>query len=423
MPESSSLRSWAAWLLASMFFFYAFAARVSPSVMVDELMREFALGAAILGNLSALYFYAYASMQIPIGLMLDRFGPARLLGTGALLAGIGCVLFALADSLALAYAGRLLIGVGAGASWIGALAVIAQNFPHQRFAALAGGTQAFGMLGATMGQVPLSFVVDAAGWRAAIWCLAALAFLLGVLLFVTLQRRSTAARGAGAVAPLRGLGTALGNPQTWLCAIFGMAMVGPIVAFSGLWAVPYLMQVHGLERTGAASVASAMFLAWAVGAPAFGALSDRLGRRKPIMVAGSVGVTALLALLPFMENTSVPLMVVWIVGVGFLASCYVAGIGLARDSNPEEIGGTVMGIVNTAVVLSGAILQPAIGFGLDLHWTGELVAGARIYSPEAYGWGLSVLPVACGLGALAAILSRDGRRQVKSDRAEEANPA
>jgi MFS family permease len=388
-----------------MFFFYAFAARVSPSVMVDELMRDFALGAAILGNLSAVYFYAYAGMQIPIGLMLDRFGPGRLLGAGALLAALGCALFALAGSMGLAYTGRLLIGAGAGASWIGALAVIAQNFPRQRFAVLAGGTQAFGMLGATMGQLPLSFVVEAQGWRAAVWCLAALAALLGLLLPITLQRRP--ASGGGSVAPLRGLGTAVRNPQTWLCSLFGMAMVGPIVAFSGLWAVPYLMQVHGLERTGAAGIASAMFLAWAVGAPVLGALSDRLGRRKPIMIAGSLGVTALLALLPFMETVPIWAIVVWILGVGFLASCYVAGIGLARDANPEAIGGTVMGLVNTAVVASGAILQPLIGYVLDLNWTGGLHAGARVYSPDAYGWGLAVLPVACGLGALAALLSRD----------------
>lgn len=407
MPESPSFRSWAAWFLASMFFFYAFATRVSPSVMVDELMRDFALGAVVLGNLSAIYFYAYGGMQIPIGLMLDRFGSARLLGGGALLAGIGCALFATADSVIPAYVGRLLIGGGCASSWIGALAVITQNFPRRRFAALAGGTQAFGMLGATMGQLPVGLAVDAQGWRAALWWLAAMGGVLGLLMFVTLRDR--AASTGGPVGVGRGLKIALANPQTWLCAVFGMAMVAPIVAFSGLWAVPYLMQVHGLDRTAAAGIASMMFLAWAVGAPVLGVISDRLGKRRIIMVSGAAGATILLGLLPFMAQASSGLLVAWVLGVGFLASAYVAGIGLARDSNPEEIGGTVMGLVNTAVIASGAILQPLIGYVLDRNWAGALLEGARIYSPQAYGWGLALLAVAGAIGTLAALLSRDAK--------------
>lgn len=390
-----------------MFFFYAFATRVSPSVMVDELMRDFALGAAILGNLSAIYFYAYGGMQIPIGLMLDRFGPARLLGGGALLAGVGCALFATADSVTLAYVGRLLIGGGCASSWIGALTVITQNFPRRRFAALAGGTQALGMLGATMGQLPVGLVVEAQGWRAALWSLAALGAVLGLLMLVTLRGRG--ASPGGSVGVRRGLRIALANPQTWLCSLFGMAMVAPVVAFAGLWAVPYLMQVHGMDRTHAAGIASLMFLAWAVGAPVFGAISDRLGKRRIIMVAGATSATLLLGMLPFMEHASIGLLVAWILGVGFLASAYVAGIALARDSNPEAIGGTVMGLVNTAVIASGAILQPLIGYVLDRHWSGVIAAGARIYSPQAYSWGLALLPIAGGIGALAALLSRDAK--------------
>ncbi len=412
MPEAPSLRSWAAWFLASMFFFYAFATRVSPSVMVDALMRDFSLGAAILGNLSAIYFYAYGGMQIPIGLMLDRFGSARLLCGGALLAGVGCALFATADSVTLAYVGRLLIGGGCASSWIGALAVIAQNFPRRRFAALAGGTQAFGMLGATMGQVPVGLVVDAQGWRAALWSLAVFGAVLALLMLVTLRDRPASTGGSFGVR--RGLRIALGNPQTWLCAVFGMAMVSPIVAFSGLWAVPYLMQVHGLDRTNAAGIASMMFLAWAVGAPVFGVISDRLGKRKIIMLVGAAGVTILLGMLPFMEHASIGLLIAWVLGVGFLASAYVAGIALVRDANPEEIGGTVMGLVNTAVIASGAILQPLIGYVLDRHWTGTVALGARIYSPQAYGWGLALLPIAVGIGALAALLSRDARHPAHS---------
>ncbi len=398
-------RSWAAWLLASLFFFYAFATRVSPSVMVDALMRDLAIGAAVLGNLSAIYFYVYASLQIPLGVMLDRIGPARLLAGGALVAAAGCALFALSGSVTSAYAGRLLIGMGTASSWVGTLAVIAQNFPRRRFAVLAGGTQAFGMVGAIAGQVPLSMIVEAHGWRAGMWSLGIAGAVLGLLIFLVVRdRRAVAVRSIGS---REGLRRAIGNAQTWLCGLFGMAMVGPLTAFAGLWAIPYLMQVHGMDRAGAAAIASLMFVAWAVGSPIMGAISDRLGRRKPVMVAGASAATILLCALPLMHHAPVGVLVALVIAAGLASSVYVVGITLARESNPDEISGTVLGLVNTLVVGSGAVLQPLIGYVLDQHWTGIITGGARIYSPEAFAWGLAVLPAACGLGAVAAMLARE----------------
>jgi MFS family permease len=399
------MRSWAAWLLASLFFFFAFATRVSPSVMVDALMRDFALSAAIIGNLSAIYFYVYAALQIPIGSMLDKLGPRRVLSSGALVSALGCGLFAVADSVTLAYFARLLIGGGVASSWIGALAVIAQNFPHRRFAILAGGTQAFGMLGATMGLGPLSLVVDSHGWRTGMWSLAVIGVALAVLLGFIVRDRALPQGGPVGIG--RALRIAARNPQTWLCALFGMAMVGPMVAFAGLWAVPYLMQVHGMERTGAAALASMMFLAWAVGSPVLGGISDHLRRRKTIMLLGGFSATLLLAALPFLERAPIVVLAMLIMGVGLTSSAYVVGITLARESNPDEIGGTVNGLVNTCVIASGAVLQPLIGHILDRHWTGLIADGARIYPPQAFLWGLMVLPAACAIGVLAALCTRD----------------
>src|SRR5690606_28720178 len=211
---------------------------------------------------------------IPLGLALDRFGPMRLLAGGAILCASGCALFALADGTALAYGGRFLIGAGAASSWIGTLAVIMQNFPARRFALLAGGTQAFGMLGATMGQVPLSLVVDHHGWRAALWVLAIVGAVLALLLWLVLRDRPASAGARVRLGETMRL--ALRSRQNWRCAVFSMAMVAPMLAFGGLWGVPYLMQVHGLDRTDAAAISSTIFLAWGIGSPMAGALSDRL---------------------------------------------------------------------------------------------------------------------------------------------------
>ncbi|MGQ0677849.1 MAG: MFS transporter, partial [Rhodospirillales bacterium] len=356
----------------------------------------------------AFYFYAYAGLQIPIGVMLDRLGPRRLMSGGAALAGIGGVLFAMADSLALAYLGRLLIGAGTAFSWVGALTVIVQWFPARRFAALAGGTQAFGMMGAIVGQAPLGFVVGAQGWRWGMLWVGVAGMALALAIFAVARDRPAAHHAATGMAA--GLRIAMAERQTWLSGIFGMAMVTPTAAFGGLWAVPYLMQVHGLGRAEAAGLTSLIFISWAVGAPLVGGLSDRLGRRRPIMVAGALTAGLCLGALPL--TTAAP---PWVMGLlmalqGVAASSMVVGVALAREAAPPQVSSTAMGLVNTFVIGSGAVFQPLIGWILDLNWDGRLAEGARVYSVSAYDWALAALPLACLAGLAAALMSRETAR-------------
>lgn len=397
-------RAWAAWLLASLFFFYAFLLRVSPSVMVEELMREFAVGAAILGNLSAAYFYAYAAPQLPIGLMLDRFGPRRLMTFGAGLAGLGCIVFAIGGSVSVVYVGRLMIGLGAAFSWVGALTVAVHWFAPQRFAALAGGTQAFGMAGGVFGQAPTAYLVATQGWRGASVVIGIMGVTLAVAIWLVARDRLRASHAGTGLT--QGLKIAVANPQTWLSSLFGMAMVAPIVSFGGLWGVPYLTQTYGMSREEAAILTSLSFIGWGIGAPLLGTLSDRLGKRRLVMAVGA-GVSAVaLALVPTAGGAPV-LLGLLMATSGFFGSAMVVGIALARESNPPQVSGTVLGFTNTFVVGSGGLFQPLIGYLLDLQWDGRMQAGARIYTAEAYHWGLSVLPAILAVGCVAALLSRD----------------
>lgn len=397
-------RAWAAWVLASLFFFYAFLLRVSPSVMVEELMRDFAVGAAILGNLSAAYFYAYAAPQLPIGLMLDRFGPRRLMTFGAGLGGLGCIVFALGESLGVVYLGRLMIGAGAAFSWVGALTVAVHWFVPQRFAALAGGTQAFGMAGGVFGQAPTAFLVSTQGWRGASIAIGLLGLTLAVAIWIVVRDRLRPSHAGASLG--QGLRIAVANPQTWLSALFGMAMVAPIVSFGGLWGVPYLTQTYGMSREEAAVITSVSFIGWGIGAPLLGTLSDRLGRRRLPMAIGAGLSAVTLALVPLAGGSPLALGLLMAIS-GFFGSSMVIGIALARESNPPQVSGTVLGFTNTFVVGSGGLFQPLIGYLLDRQWDGAMRAGARIYTAEAYHWGLSVLPAILAVGCLAALLSRD----------------
>lgn len=406
-PTSSAGRgrALAAWLIAALFFFYAFLQRVSPSVMVEELMRDLAVGAAVLGHLSAFYFYAYAGLQIPIGVLLDRLGPRRLTTAAAALCAVGSLIFAIADSVALASLGRFLIGAGAAFSWIGALTVITQWLPPQRFALMGGLTQAIGMLGAIFGQAPLALAVGSVGWRLSVMALAGLAVAFTLALWLAIRDRphkATASFGIG-----EGLRRVAGNPQTWLAALFGMTMTGPMLAFAGLWGVPWLTTVHGMDRASAAATLSLMFVGWAIGAPLLGGLSDRWRRRKPVMAGGSLLAGLALAALLYLPGLSPAAMAALIAAHGFGASCMVLAFVSAREHNPDGLSSSTYGVINTAVIASGALLQPLLGLLLDLNWDGSLAAGTRAYSEAAYGLAFAVLPVGCMVGTLAALLARE----------------
>jgi MFS family permease len=400
-----SWRPFVAWALGSLFFCYAFVQRVSPSVMVEELMRDFAVGATILGNLSAFYFYAYAALQIPVGLLMDRIGPRRLMAGAVLVAAAGSLLFAASDAIGGAYMGRLLIGAGSAFSWVGVLTVLTQWFPATRFALYTGMAQAIGMAGAIFGQAPIAVAVESVGWRSALVVLAGIGFALACAIWLVVRDKPHAA--ASSAGMLTSLKVLLRNRETWLSAVFGLAMTGPMLAFGALWAVPYLTTVYGIERSAAAGIISFIFIGWAVGAPLAGLLSDRARARKKVMVAGAVG--SMLSFFVLIQVPALPLTVLSILILvhGMAASAMVLGFAAVREHNPPQMSITAMGLVNVAVIGSGALFQPLIGFLLDLQWTGETADGVRVYAAEAYRLSFGVLTVAGAAGVAATLLMKE----------------
>jgi MFS family permease len=405
-PALSTGRGWLVWSVGALAFAYAFFHRVSPSVMYDHLMADFAASAAVVGNLAACYFYAYGAMQLPVGLMIDRWGARRLLISAVLTAALGSLIFGLAGALPLAYAARLLIGAGSGIVFVATLKLAALHLPPQRFALATGLTMAVAMTGAVGGQAPLAALVEAIGWRQAMFVGAGLGVALALVIGLVARAPDVrSATGHGPADDRHSVGAAirvvLGNPQTWLAGLFSGFMSGPMLSFGVLWAVPYLMQVQGLSRAEAGAGASLMLVGWGVGAPGFGWLSDRVGRRKPVMLA-----TTALTLLGWLaligpQTMPVGLALALILFLGVTSSSMALAFAVSRELNPPGHSGLATSFPNFTSMVAAAILQPFVGWLLDLGWDGGMAAGARLFDTTDYRLAFLPYPIITAIALVA----------------------
>ncbi len=394
--------AWTIWGLGSLVYLAAFFQRVAPAVMTEQLMAEFALGGAALGNLSAFYFYAYVAMQIPTGLLADRWGPRRLLALGTAVASIGGALFALASSFELAAAGRLLVGASVGVGFVSMLKLSSHWIAPNRFALVSGLLLMMGLIGAVFAGVPLRLAVDAYGWRGVMAGFAVLTALLAVALWVFL-RDDPSERGYashfhgvgekvshGHTPILASLAEVLSYRNIWLMMLVPLGFSGAVLTFAGLWGVPWLRQVHGLDAKAAAAITSTMLVAWGIGGPLLGNWSTRLGRRKPLYFG--TGVVALLGWAAVVWlPLPLPVLVIVLAITGFVSGNIIIGFAWAKESVPLRLMGTASGVANMGPLMGGMFLQPAVGWMLDRHWTGAMAGGARLYDAAAWTSGFALL--------------------------------
>ncbi len=383
---SPSWRGWLIWSLSALAFGYAFFHRVTPGVMVSDLMRDFAIGGGMLGVLSALYFYPYFLLQVPLGTLLDRLGPRLLLSVAVLLAGLGSFLFGAAESLAVAYAGRILIGIGSAVGFLGSMSLAARWFPPQRFAFLTG----LAMFSGILGQGPLAVFVETYGWRASQWGLGIFGLLLALAIFMFVrdapaESEQDEPKQVQAWSEVwRGLRRAASLWNTWKIALVAGAMSGPMLVLGGLWGVPYFMRTYDLDRPQAAYLVSLLLFGWALGAPACGWLSDRLHKRKALLIGGLLVLTCALGCVAFLPQPPLAVSTGLFIIAGFSGAAMVPSFALVRETSDASIAGSVSGIVNAMTVASGALLQPLVGVVLDYMWDGTMLDGSRIYQPEDF---------------------------------------
>jgi len=358
-------------------------------------MTDFAIHAAALGNLSGFYFYSYVAMQVPTGILADRWGPRKLLTLGCAVATLGTLLFALAPNILWASAGRLLIGGSVAVAFVALLKLSAHWLPQKRYALASGLALCIGVTGAVFAGVPLRLLVDAFGWRSTM-AFSALFTLIVCALIWLYVRDDPSEKGWASHHP---------NPQGSAQATIGIwagvrraftyrnillllwvpgGIVGPLLAFAGLWGVPFLQTHYDMPATSAAAYCSLLMIAWAVGGPLFGWLSDHLGRRKPIYVASALILLVCWVSLFWHNDWSAIMLGVLLTTIGLVSGVMVISFAFARESAPSALTGTVSGLINMGVMMGPMIMQPAVGVLLDRLWQGDLSEGVRVYTFDAF---------------------------------------
>jgi MFS family permease len=394
---NSSFYPWIIWLLSSLFMFYKYALEVSPSVMTKHLMTAFQIDATKLGNLAACYFYSYMIMQIPAGILIDKFGPRKTTTLAIILCSVGGLLFAGAHTATIAEIGRLLMGTGAAFAALNCLKLISSWFPSSKFALMAGLMMTLGMMGAVGGQAPLSSFIESLGWRQALTVISFAGFSLAALFFLFVRDGKT----FYSCAPLNPRSTTLGeilkavfkNRQGWWLSIYSGLAFAPVSVFGGLWGVPFLSQYYNISHTNAAKYVSLIFIGFAIGAPLFGWFSDLIGKRKNVMVMGTSIAFALSVILLASPPMPEIILAVVMLSLGFFISSFLLCFSMIREINPPIFAATAVGFMNSFDALIGALSDPLTGMILDKGWKGAMENGARIFPIEAYKIALTLLPL------------------------------
>ena len=335
----------------------------SPSVMMPQLTEAFGVNALGVSAIVGMFYYGYSPFSLVAGISMDRFGAKRVIPIGAAVVGFGALLFG-TGNVALANIGRFLQGTGGAFALIGAVYLITKNFPASVAASLIGATQMFGMAGGSAGQFLVGPIIKSGVSWDRFWIYAGcLGLLISGVLLVLLPKETpkTSTSGSGAfTALLRSLGKVFRNPQSILCGFISGLLFIPTTILGMTWGVRFLQEARGREYEAAVTLAAAVPLGWMIGCPLLGFISDRLGRRKPVILGGTIMLLAVVAWVLFGNPEILRGHTVGIL-MGIASGAAMLPYTVIKEANPPELGGTATGVINFLNFTFSALLGPVFG--------------------------------------------------------------
>ena len=388
MTQKRLTTAYTIWFCAVLFYLYQYILRVSPSVMADDLMAAFHVTASGFSSLSAFAVYAYALMQIPVGMLVDHYGTRRMILTSIVLCVAGVVLFASCEQLFVGYIARMFMGTGSACAFLSVSKIINEWFPDNRKGLMMGLTATFGTLGALIGGRPLVMLIESEGWRGSLLVLAAIGAIVLILNFFALPK---AHKGIKEVIPgeesasFESLFSVFKNKQAWLFSLVAIGIYLSISVVADLWGVSFVGEKFDINKGEAAQMISSIYFGTAVGCPTFAWFSRLIGSVKQAVLIGGIGIIVLLSYIVFVPNIPIWAAYAAFFGIGFCTGAEIlCFIGACAIMGPE-VAGTMTGFLNCLVTLAGAMIQQHVGVVLDYFWDGAMTTtGVPIYSIHTY---------------------------------------
>jgi MFS family permease len=384
-----------AWLITAVYYFYQYTLRSAPAVMMPQLSEAFSLTSMGVASLVGLFYWGYSPFSLVAGAAMDLLGPRRVVPLGAAAVGIGALLFATGNVQA-ASLGRLLQGAGGVFALVGAVYIASTSFPASRAATLIGATQMFGMAGGSAGQFVVGPVIAAGVAWSGFWLFMGVAGLvIGVVLFVLLPPTGTRRQGGeGLKNAVRAMGTVFRNPQSILCGMIAGLLFIPTTIFDMIWGVRFLQEARGHEYADAVIRSATVPLGWMIGCPLLGFVSDRLGRRKPVIIGSALVLLGCLAWILYGPAGVLPPYLLGLVA-GIASGAAMLPYTVIKEANPPEMSGTATGVVNFLNFTFSALLGPVFGGILRAVSGGagsmSLEHYQTAFEPLLYGVGLAIV--------------------------------
>ncbi len=389
----------AAWLVTAVYYFFQYALRSAPAVMMPQLSEAFGLTTLGVASMVGLFYYGYSPFSLVAGAAMDSLGPRRVVPIGAAAVGAGALLFSTGDTT-LASAGRLLQGAGGVFALVGAAYIATTHFPASRAATLIGVTQMFGMAGGSAGQFLVGpLIARGVPWQAFWVAMGVVGLVMSGVLYLLLPARPAVTGRVAETRParpgvLRSFGVVFRNPQSILCGMIAGLLFIPTTIFDMVWGVRFLQEARGFAYAEAVLRSSLVPLGWIIGCPLLGFVSDRIGRRKPVIAASGLVLLACLAWILYGPTDVLPPYLVGLLA-GIASGAAMLPYTVIKEANPPEMSGTSTGVVNFLNFTFSALLGPVFGWVL-LQVSGgadsvTLTHYQTTFQPLLYGVVLAVL--------------------------------